>query len=921
MSDWTRELAPRLASLKLSPAREAEIIEELSLHLDDRVAELAAGGASPDDARRLALAEIPDDMLARGLGRLRQAHAHEPLVPGVSVRRVWLLDLWQDARYALRMLRAQPGFSAAALITLTLGIGANSAIFGLVHAALFERLPVDRPETLLYIHNGPGPGAVFSYPAMDELRRGQTVFEGVAAWGPITASLNAGGATDLVGGLIVTGNFFELLGLQAAAGRTLTSSDDVTPGAHPVAVISHGLWQRRFGAAADVIGRPVLLNGKPFTIVGVLPRGFRGPEVGITRDLYVPMMMQPVMRPPRAGYSGEMNPDLMSVRGNSWIFAIGRMREGVGRAEIESSLTALVTALDRGRNPAAREHRIATSRVIDGVPGQRDQLVSASLLLLSIVGAVLLIACANVANLLLSRAAARQREIAVRLAIGASRWRLVRQMLTESVLLSVAGGAGGLLLAWGIARGFTSAPPPAGALPVALEFTIDPRVMLVTLALAIVTGLVFGLAPALRASRPSLLPALRDAVSQPESTRRRLTLRHGLVVAEVALTLLLLVAAGLFVRSLRKTQAIDPGFDVDRLVSAPLSINLLRYTTDQGRAFYREVVGRVSAAPGVEAASVARVAVFGQQRISSLAIEGRQASSDVFQSQGGAASAVGRSDAVATNVIDPAYFRTMGIAIKQGRTFDDADRPDGASVVVVNEAFVARHLPNQPALGTRIGFRGPAGPWRTIVGVVANSKYARLSEAFQPIVFVPLAQQHETGMTLHVRAAGDPAAIVSVVRDAIQSLEPNLPMPAILPVSDTVSTSLYAARMAAWLTGMLGGLALLLAVVGVYGVLAFSIARRTREIGIRLALGADRPDIFRLVLREGMGLVAIGIVIGLAGAALGATTLAGFLYGVEARDGLTFAMAPSILLAIALAACVLPAWRATRVPPTVAFRA
>ena len=919
--DWKAPIAARLAGLKLDPARESEIIDELSSHLDDRVAELVAGGASLQEARRLALEGLSDGrLLARHMRGLRQANVEPAPVPGAPRRRL-LADIPQDLRYGLRALAAHPGFTIAAVLTLTLGIGANTAIFSLVNAALFERLPVTDTSSLLYIHNGSSGSAVFAYPEIAELRDKNDVFTGVAAWAPIAARLNADAATDQVVGHIVTGSFFELLGVSAAHGRALAPTDDVTPGAHPVAVISHGLWQRRFGGRSDIVGRDILLNGQRFAIVGVLPPAFRGPVIGQTRDVYVPMMMQAVMRPPRAGYAGEMNPDLLSVRTNRWIFAVGRLRSGVTKAQAEAGLTSLMTSLDRARQPDAREHPMTTSRVDDGMPGQRAQLVPVATLLLSTVGAVLLIACANVANLLLSRAAGRRREIAVRLALGASRWRLVRQFLTESVLLALAGGAGGVLLAWLIAQGFRAWPPPPGALPVALDFSLDTTVLLFTLGLSMLTGLLFGLAPALRASRPTLIPALRDDGFVPDERSRRFTLRKTLVVAEVGLSLALLIATGLFVRSLVATQAVSPGFDVDRLLNAPLNINLLRYTTDQGREFYTRVVERVEAIPGVDAAAVARIQVFGGGRVANFLIEGRAGPAEPGLSTDARLNAQSSQNSVNSNVVSTGYFKAMGIPLRRGREFDTTDRPDAVRTIVVNEAFVARHLPGGEALGRRVSFRGPNGPWQEIVGVVGNSKYTTLTESFSPIVYQPLSQNHETGVTLHVRTSRDPDQIVGAVRREIQAIEPNLPLPNVQTMSATIGTSLYPARMGAWLLAVFGGLALLLASVGVYGVLAFSITRRTRELAIRMALGAARRDILRLVLREGMGLALIGTVLGLVGAAIGATSLAQFLYGIGPRDAMAFSAAPLVLLVVALAACLVPARRAMKVQPTAALKA
>jgi predicted permease len=908
-------LRSRLRGLRLSPAREAEIIEELSQHLDERYDELRRGGASEAEAFRLAVEELHEpDTLARHMRTLRQAHAPAPVTPGAEGR-FWGLDLWPDVRYAARTLRKQPGFTTAVVLTLALGIGANSAIFSLVNATLLQRLPVAGVERLVYVYRG--AGSVFSYPGYAWIRDGNQAFEGLAAWGGILASFNAGGSAEQVTGVIVTGNFFDLLGITPARGRLITTADDVTPGAHPVAVISYGFWHSRFAGQPDIVGRDIRLNGHVFTIIGVAPEGFLGPQLGSARDLYVPMMMQAVMRPPRAGYSGERNPDLLNHRTNSWLFGVGRLKPGITLAQAHADLETLVSSFARTIGPEPPRPVVTVAPVAEGNPAQRQQMTSAALLLGGVVGAVLLIGCANIANLLLARAASRRRELAVRLAIGASRARIVRQLLAESLLLSVIGGAAGVGLGWVMVQTFQAASPPA-ALP-AVDFAIDRRVLLFSLALSLATGILFGLLPALKASRPNVVPALKDGVDS-DTSRRGVGVKQALVVTEVALSLLLLIAAGLFVRSLRSVREIDAGFDAARLISAPLNINLLRYTTVQGREFYRRVVERIEQLPGVEAATVARVAVLtGGTRVVSLHVEGREAAHDRSQSEGAGMVARDRTS-INANVVGPGFFTTLGIALRAGRDFTDQDAEGRPGVVIVNETAAAMHFPGENAVGRRISVGGPRGPWREIVGVARDSKYGALVEEPRPLAYLPLAQNHETGMTLYVRAAVPPASLIAAVRGEIQSLEPNLPVPNIQTVNDTIGASLYAPRMGAWLLSLFGGLAALLAAVGIYGVVSFSTSRRTREMGIRLALGAERRDVFLLVLRDGMLLAGIGILIGVAGGLAGARSLASFLYGVGTSDMPTFVTTTIFLAAVALAACAIPARRAMRVHPIVALR-
>jgi predicted permease len=921
MPDWRPALLSRLARLTLRPAREREIVDELSQHLDDRYQELRGGGASHDEAMRLAIDEInEEDLLAREMRPLRQASMPDPIAPGGPTRGL-LGDVWQDLLYAARMLRKNPGFASAAVLTLALGIGANTAIFSLVNATLLQRLPVQNRDRLLYVFNGP-QWNILSYPAYAALRDGSKTLDGLAAWGGLTASLNADGETDLVSGTIVTGNFFDLLGLAAERGRLLAKTDDVTPGAHPVAVISHRLWHTRFHARPDIVGSQVRLNAGLFTIVGVTPPEFPGPQLGVMRDVYVPMMMQALMRPPRAGFSGEMNADLLKNRNNGWLYQVALRKPEVTAGQAQAELDAVATHYARAANANARPARLTLVPVDTGDPDQRQQMRSVATLLGCVVGAVLLIACANVANLLLSKAAARRREVAIRLALGASRWRIVRQLLTESMLLSTIGGAAGVFLAWIVVRAFQAAPPPAGALPVALEFTVDRRVLLFSLGLSILTGIVFGAAPAVQASHPGLVPALKDESFVPDGRSRRFNLKSALVVVEVALSLMLLIAAGLFIRSLRVAQAIDPGFAVDELVSAPLTVNLLRYTKAQGREFYQRVTERMEQIPGVKAASVARMALLtGGARVTTIAVEGRPDSGNRGQSEGGTLETTAGQSAMA-NVIGPGFFKTLGIPLVRGREFNSQDTENSPLAVIVSETMARQFFPGEDALGKRFttGFSNASGPWAEIVGIARDSKYASLSEAASPVVYMPLAQRHETGVTLYVRASVPPGPLVARIRREIQAIEPNLPVPGIQTMNDTIGTSLYAPRMGAMLLTVFGGLALLLAALGVYGVLAFSISRRTREIGIRMALGADRRRVFSLVIREGMWLVGIGLAVGLGAGLYASKSIESFLFDVSTRDFATFATGPCVLAAVALVACYLPARRAMRVDPMVALR-
>ncbi len=922
MPDWKGESRRRIAGLGFEPTRAEEIADELAQHLEDRYSELVAAGTPTGAAERAVLSELDaSGALRRGLGSLGRAHAPHPIVHGEPGSRGLLRGAWSDVRFGLRTLRKSPGFTAAAVLTLALGVGANTAIFSLVNAVLLQRLPVrDSARLVQATYEG---GGVLSYPEYAEMRDHGRGFESLAALGGILVSLNRGGEAELASGLIVTGNYFDTLGVKAALGRVITPADDVTPGAHPVVVLGHDFWRARFGADASVVGRELLMNGQRFIVIGVAAPGFHGSQPGGNRGLYIPMMMQAVVRPPRAGYSGEMDPDLLKRRTNRWLFLVARLSEDAAPEQLTSSLASIANAGSEPQPAGEPSRRVVAVPVDVGDPQQRARMSAVAALLMAVVGAVLLLACANVANLLLSKAAARRREIAVRLALGASRFRLVRQLVTESVLLAAIGGTLGLLLAHWASAALAGAVPQ-GALPIAVRVAIDGRVLLFTAGLALLAGLAFGLAPGLVATRTGLVAALKDESFVPDERARRFNLRSTLVVSQLALSVTLLVAAGLFLRNLRELQAVRPGFDVERLLQAQLPINLLRYTTEQGQAFYRNVVERVESLPGVESAAVARVALLGGSgRVSSLHVEGREGPTDRFQSEGGGVVASARLDAVNSNVIGPGYFRTLGVAFLAGRDFEPPDTEQAPAVAVVNESFRRMHFPEGEAavaLGRRVSVNGPEGPWRTIVGVVADAKYGSLTEDRVPILYLPLAQRHETGMTLYVRASGDPAGLLAAVRREVQALDPNLPLPALQTVRDSVASALWPARMGAVLLATFAGLALVLASVGVYGVVSFGVAQRTREIGLRMALGAGAASVQGMVLKQGLRLVAAGLATGLVLALAAARFLESLLFGVSGRDPLTFAVVPLVLAGVALLACLLPARRAMRLDPIAALR-
>jgi predicted permease len=827
--------------------------------------------------------------------------------------------LWQDLRYGVRMLMKRPGLTLIAALSLALGIGANTSMFSVVNALFLRQLPVSEPGELMFVFSGwrNSPWATVSYPNYVDYRDRNDVFSGLAAYGAITVSLTRDERPDQVSGTIVTGNYFDVLGARAAFGRTISPEDDKTPNAHPVVVLSHRLWQSRFGGAGDVIGQEIAVNGNKFTVIGVMPAGFEGAEILEKSDFYTPMMMQAVVRPPRGGFSGEMNPDLLRRRGPSWLRMIGRLKPGVSMEQAQAGITVIGSQLEQAY-PDENRGRIATAFPVSKIdPRGYKPLATAAALLMSVVGMVLLIACANVANLLLARAFARRKEIAVRLAMGASRSRLIRQLLTESVLLALLGGLAGLVIAFWTIDLLKKTPPPVGIFSFNLDFSIDGRVLGFTLALSLLTGIVFGLAPALQSSRPDLLPSLKDESYSPVQSRRRFTTRNLLVIAQVALSLALLIGAGLFLRSLWRIQSVHPGFDADKVLTATLNINLLRYTTQQGRDFYRRAVERVAGLPGVESVSLARVTpISGGMRETNFVIEG-QDEEEINRRRNGGDNAL---QSVGANVVGANYLQTIGVSLSQGRDFTAADIENAPRVVIANESFARQYFAGQSPLGRRLRIGGPRNPWSEIIGVARDSKYRALDEAPRPFIYLPLTQNHETGMTLHVRAAGDPLNIAAAVRREINSIEKNLPLTDLQPISALIGASLYPARMGAVLIGVFGLLALLLAGVGLYGVMAYAVSQRTREIGLRMALGARARDVLRQVLSEAMTLVAIGMAIGWGLAAALSRLIASFLFGVGAMDAVTFAAIPILLAIVALVASYLPARRAMKVDPMVALR-
>ncbi len=818
--------------------------------------------------------------------------------------------LLQDLRYGARMLFKNPGFTLIAVITLALGIGANGVIFSLVNALLLRPLPVDKPEELAAVYTSDFSSGDFggsSYPDFVDFRSRNQSFSGLVAYQPQPLSLNVDGTNERAFGETVSGNYFTVLGLKLPLGRGFLPEEDQKPGAAAVAVVSHKLWKTRFDSDTAMVGRSVKLNGHPFTIVGVAPKNYGGLLRGIAVDWWVPAMMMDQLVP------GSRK---LTQRGDRGVFVMGRLKPGVTVTQAQADFNLISAQLYR-EWPQQWENIRRQSRAISLVPesearvmpGMRTPLVIFTALLMTVVGLVLLIACANVANLLLARAAARRKEIAIRLSLGAGRGRLIRQLLTESVLLALLGGGAGLMLAtWGTDLLMAFKPP--APIPLEINLHADWRVFGFMFGLSLLTGIVFGLAPAFSASRPDVVVALKDD-SGTGSGRGRL--RGALVVVQVALSLLLLICAGLFLRSLRNASSIDPGFDADNLLLATMDLEQQGYDEAHGKTFTAQLLERTRSLPGVVSASLTDelpLGLGGSRR--GITIEGYTAQP-------------GESTEINSGTVAPGYFETLRISLLQGRAFDAQDRAEAPGVVLINEAFAHRYWPGQPPLGKRIQMGSVRegvndGPSLTVVGVVKDGKYTSLGEDATPFFYINMVQSYVSSPTLIVRTSGNPTDSLSAIRNEVTALDKSLALFDVKTMRQHLGIALLPARLAGSVLGIFGLVALILAAAGIYGVMAYAVAGRTREIGIRMALGADTFSVLRLVVQQGMTLVLIGLAIGLAAAFALTHLLKSFLFGVSTTDPLTFSLIALLLMAIALLACWIPARRATKVDPMIALR-
>jgi len=822
-------------------------------------------------------------------------------------------SIYQDLRYAFRMMRKNPGFSLIVVATLALGIGANAAMFSLTDRVLLQTLPVANPDQLaVLVTRSPAESEgddSFSYPMYQDLRDRNDVFSGVIAGGGVQMNVSYGDQTTRVSAALVSGNYFDVLGVRPYAGRLLTQDDDRNPGAHPVAVISYAFWERRFGKDQSIIGKTILANEHAVTVLGVTPPGFYGLYLGYTPDVWAPLMMTPVFNP--------LPPTRLVKRGHQWLTLMARRKDGVSAQQAQASLSVLyhqireADAQQLGAKVNVREKDRFLARQIVLQPGgqgfqslQREMRTSL-LLLFGATCVVLLILCANLANLMMARATVRAPEIAVRLALGAGRARLLRQWLTEGLLLSFLGGVLGVFVAMWIKAGLMMFVPegPRENLNAPFGWRFIGFVML----LSIVVGLLFSLAPAVQAARSAFAPSLQLETRSFTSAGRLLSLRSGLVLLQVALSLPLLIGAVLLLRTLQNLRAVDTGFGRSNVLFANVNPSLNGYTADKSRLFFNDLLARTRALPGVTAASLATdTPLSGGWDRSGIVVEGYTPREDEKMS-------------IDVTYISPDYFKTLDVPLASGRDFNLQDTVGSPPVVIINERMAQYFFPGQNPIGKRIGLEKV--PDMTVVGVVKDAKYVNLREPMRRHFYTPIMQQQNLlDLALQVRTSTDADSIAGAVRNQVREMDPHLPLYNLKTLAKEIDQSLIQERLVTWLTTSFGVLATLLVVIGLYGVLSFSVVRRTREIGIRVALGAQRRDVFLMVIKHGMILVFAGTFAGVGVSLALSRLMSGLLFGISPTNAITFVAAAAGLIVVALAACYIPARRATKVDPLVALR-
>lgn len=887
MPDWKLQIRQRLATSGLEPTREAVIVEELAQHLADCYAELLAGGATAAEAERQTRAELSgNEVLARELRRVERRTNPEPIILGSNRRRNMIADLWQDLRYGARMLMKQPGFSLIAILTLALGIGANTAMFSVVNAVLLRPLPFPEPKQLMLLVEGKGP-ANFAGADVRDLALPNRSFAQFGAYSIATFNLAGGSVPERVNGARVSAGLLPTLGVQPLYGRNLTAEEDREGGAK-VVLLGHGVWKRQFGADSGVVGRAISLDEQSYTVIGVLPPTLNFPS---DKELFVPLALSAK--------------DLDSYFSPFFINIAARLKPDVTRSQADAELSTII----KKQEPGEKRPRFQRLRVMGLQEAMVGDARTMMLVLLGAVGFVVLIACANLANLLLTAAARRHKEIAVRLSLGASRNRVVRQFLTESLLLAGLGGGAGLLLA---STGMTliNALLPS-TIPRNGEISVDGRVLVFTCVLSVVAGLLFGTLPALRASQTALNEALKAGSPTLGGSFSANRLRALLVVSQVALTVVLLTGAGLMIKSFLQLQQSRLGFRPERLLTARISLPRTTYSTPQQRlSFADRLLEETRKQPGMQEVALTSFLPFATgNHMFGILMNGQKNE----ERRPGMPMANVRS-------VSPDYFRVLGIPLLKGRELTSADHERAPLVTVINEAMAKRYWPNTNPIGQRINETLDEKNWREIVGVVGSVQHLARGQEPQPEMFMPLSQKPTESLNVAVRTQVEEASFAAAFQRSATAIAANLPVFEVRTMEERLFESVAQPRFRTVLLGVFAALALVMAVVGLYAVMAVSVAQRTHELGIRIALGAQRRDVIGMVLGQGIKLVSLGIVMGLAGAWALTRVMTTLLYGVKPTDPLTFVAVPVLLIVVAILACWLPARQAARVDPLTALR-
>lgn len=813
----------------------------------------------------------------------------------------------QDLKYGLRMLLRKPLLTIGISLSLALGIGANSAVFSLVDAVLFRPLNAGDTSRLVSLYTSDYSGSQYSassHPDYVDFRDRTNVFESVTAFTDISATLRSETQSDRAYGLLVSENYFDLLGVKTARGRTFQPDDKQN--SQPVLVVSHGFWQKRFAGDPALVGKTVLLNNNSFTIIGIAPERFTGTDLGRAPEIFVPMQSSTQIG---------LEPGFTNSRGSRQFSVMGRLKPGVSETQAQTSLDILAQQLAgaypenwKERNQQTRRISLVAERYARVPPQVRSVLLGFAGLFTALVGLVLLIACSNISNMLLARATARQKEMAVRTALGASRFRLIRQLLTESLQLSLIGSILGILLAPICIKLLIASFLPASANGLPIDLGVNPRVILITLIIGLTTGLIFGLVPALHASRSDLLLAMKDDSPVLHTGSRRFGIKNLFVMAQISASLLLLIVAGLFVRSLQKAQQIDVGYNVNVLTVRP-EVEFASRDAGPQLAFYNQVLERVRALPGVESASLADfIPLGGGRRSTTIGIENYTPRADEDMD-------------MLNGVVATDYFNTMGMTLIAGREFTDQDKEGMTRTAIVNETLAHRYWAGQDALGKHISIAG--NNTRTqfeVVGVVKDTTAYIFQKDSEPFFYLPLLQNLSPGMTLHVRTKGEPLAMLPALRNEVDALGQNVVLRDARPLSEFLSESLLTLRFVSTLTGVFGLLALALALVGVFSLVNYSTSRRTREIGIRMAIGAQRADILRMILKEGLFIVVCGVVVGLIIAVASGQLISSLMFADAGNDLPIYITLALLQIAVAMLACLIPAYKATKVDPTEALR-